>query len=208
MDFGSAVILAGGKSSRMGFDKQFLRIKNRFLVRLHAERLASIFDQLILVTNTPELHRDAPFAVVSDEITDCGPLSGIHVGLKAAASRYVYLLACDMPNVNLDYIAYMQTQLQGSAAAACVTRFGDWIEPFNAFYARDLVPAIEAFLDSGQKSLFQFLSFQSTLYVPEREARRFSPDWEMFLNLNTREEFERWRARCPGPDVASCVQGR
>jgi molybdopterin-guanine dinucleotide biosynthesis protein A len=208
MVFGSAVILAGGKSSRMGFDKQLLQIENRYLLRLHGEVLGRSFGQLIVVTNTPELYRDTPFTVVSDEIRGGGPLSGIHVGLKTAASRYVYLLACDMPYVNLDYVAYMQGQLQGEAAAACVTRFGDWIEPFNAFYSRDLVPAIEDYLASGKKSLFEFLCSRNTLYIPEREARRFSPDWEMFVNLNTREEFERWRARCLRSDVAPCVQGR
>ncbi len=208
MDFGSAVILAGGKSSRMGFDKQFLQIKDSYLLSLHAERLASAFDQLILVTNTPELHRDAPFTVVSDEIRDGGPLSGIHVGLKTAASRYVYLLACDMPHVNLDYVAYMRKRLQERQAAACVTRFGDWIEPFNAYYSRDLVPGIEDYLASGRKSLFQFLRSRSTLYIPEQDARRFSPDWEMFLNLNTREEFERWREHCSGPDVVPCLRRR
>ncbi len=208
MEFGSAVILAGGKSSRMGFDKQFLQIKNRYLLRLHGEVLARGFDQLIVVTNTPELYRDTPFTVVSDEIRGGGPLSGIHVGLKAAVSRYVYLLACDMPYVNLDYVAYMQGQLQESSAAACVTRFGDWIEPFNAFYSRKLVPAIEDYLASGRKSLYQFLCSCRTLYIPEQDARRFSPDWEMFLNLNTREEFERWREHCSGPDVVPCLRRR
>jgi molybdopterin-guanine dinucleotide biosynthesis protein A len=208
MGFGSAVILAGGKSSRMGFDKQHLQIKNRYLLRLHGEVLARAFDQLIVVTNTPELYRDTPFTVVSDEIRGGGPLSGIHVGLKAAASRYVYLLACDMPNVNLDYVAHMQRQLQDRAASACVTRFGDWIEPFNAFYSRDLLPDIEAYLASGEKSLFQFLRSENTLYIAEQEARRFSPDWKMFLNLNTREEYEQWRERCPGPDVPPHNQGR
>jgi molybdopterin-guanine dinucleotide biosynthesis protein A len=206
MDFGSAVILAGGKSSRMGFDKQFLQIENRYLLRLHGEVLGRAFGQLIVVTNTPELYRDTPFTVVSDEIRGGGPLSGIHIGLKTATSRYVYLLACDMPYVNLDYVGYMKHRLQGSVAAACVTRFGGWIEPFNAFYSRDLVPAIEDFLASGRKSLFQFLSSRSTLYISEHEARRFSPDWEMFLNLNTREDFERWHKRCLGSDVAPRIQ--
>jgi molybdopterin-guanine dinucleotide biosynthesis protein A len=208
MEFGSAVILAGGKSSRMGFDKQFLQIKNRYLLRLHGEVLGRGFDQLIVVTNTPEFYRDTPFTVVSDEIRGGGPLSGIHVGLKAAASRFVYLLACDMPYVNLDYVSFLKRRLQGSSAAACVTRFGGWIEPFNAFYSRDLVPVIEDFLASGRKSLYQFLCSTRTLYIPEQDARRFSPDWEMFVNLNTREEFERWRVRCLSPDVAPCIQGR
>jgi molybdopterin-guanine dinucleotide biosynthesis protein A len=202
MEFGSAVILAGGKSSRMGFDKQHLQIKNRYLLRLHGEVLARKFEQLIVVTNTPELYRDTPFTLVSDEIRGGGPLSGIHIGLKTATSRYVYLLACDMPNVHLDYISFMQRHLHGRATSACVTRFGDWIEPFNAFYSRDLLPSIETYLASGEKSLFQFLRAENTLYIPEQDARRFSPGWEMFLNLNTREEFEDWRGRLLQRDLA------
>lgn len=194
MEFGTAVILAGGKSSRMGFDKQFFKIKNNYLLCHHGEHLSSIFDQIIVVTNMPEMYRDTRFVVVSDEIRNKGPLGGIHIGLKTAKSRNVYFLACDMPNINLDYIRYMQQCLVGSHAPACVTRFGDWIEPFNAFYSRDLISAIEEYLESGHHSLFQFLKGLNTYYVSEAEARHFSPDWQMFLNLNTREEFEKWRS--------------
>ncbi len=193
-EFGSAVILAGGKSRRMGFDKQFLQIKNHYLLCHHGEQLAKLFEQVIVVTNTPELYRDTPFILVSDEICHKGPLSGIHIGLKTASSRQVYFLACDMPNINLDYIRFMQERLRGCTDNACITRFGDWIEPFNAFYARDLLADIEAYLGRDQRSLFQFLKHQDTHYVSEAEARHYSPDWEMFLNLNTREEFEAWRS--------------
>lgn len=192
-EFGSAVILAGGKSRRMGFDKQFLQIKNHYLLCHHGEQLAKLFDQIIVVTNTPELYRDTPFVLVSDELPDQGPLGGIHIGLKTASSRQVYFLACDMPNINLNYIRFMQQRLQDGPNTACITRFGDWIEPFNAFYARELVPDIENYLSLGQHSLFKFLKNQNTHYVSESEARHYSPDWSMFLNLNTREDFETWR---------------
>lgn len=198
-EFGSAVILAGGKSRRMGFDKQFLQIKNHYLLCHHGEQLASLFEQIIVVTNTPELYRDTPFVLVSDEICNKGPLGGIHIGLKTANSRQVYFLACDMPNINLAYIRFMQQRVQDTTASACITRFGDWIEPFNAFYARDLVPAIADYLGRGHHSLFQFLKERDTHYVSEAEARRYSPDWQMFLNLNTREDFESWRNN--GPDL-------
>jgi len=194
MEFGSAVILAGGKSSRMGFDKQFLQIKNHYLLCHHGKELAKLFKQIIVVTNTPELYRDTPFVLVSDVIPNKGPLGGIHIGLKTATSCQVYFLACDMPNIRLDYIRFMQQRLRDNPAKACITRFGDWIEPFNAFYARDLVPEIEDYLGRGHHSLFQFLKELDTHYIAEDEARRFSPDWGMFLNLNTREDFEAWRS--------------
>jgi len=193
MEFGSAVILAGGKSSRMGFDKQLLQVENRCLLRYQGEQLVKLFDQVIVVTNTPELYREPPFILVSDEICNKGPLGGIHSGLKHAESAKVYFLACDMPNINPNYIRFMQKRLRSSTATACVTRFGNWIEPFNAFYSRELVPVIEDYLGRGHHSLFKFLNAQTTHYLSEEEARTFSPDWKMFLNLNTPEEFAAWR---------------
>jgi molybdopterin-guanine dinucleotide biosynthesis protein A len=193
MKFGSAVILAGGKSSRMGFDKQFLRIRNRSLLRFHGRALSELFDQIVVVTNSPQLYLETSFTLVSDEIRDKGPLAGLHVGLKAARSHYVYLLACDMPYLNLDYIRFMQRRLNTVDVETCVTQQGEWLEPFNGFYSRDLVPIIEEYLARGKQSLFHFIRSRNTLYVSERQARGFSPDWSMFLNLNTRQEFEQWR---------------
>lgn len=193
MKFGSAVILAGGKSSRMGFDKQFLQIRNRSLLRYHGRTLSELFDQIVVVTNAPQLYLETSFTLVSDEIRDKGPLAGLHVGLKAARSQYVYLLACDMPYLNLDYIRFMQRRLDAVDAETCVTRQGEWLEPFNGFYSRDLVPVIEEYLACGRQSLFHFIRSRNTLYISEQQARGFSPDWSMFLNLNTRQEFEQWR---------------
>lgn len=193
MEFGSAVILAGGKSRRMGFDKQLLQLENRCLLRHQGEQLAELFEQVIVVSNTPELYQEPPFILVGDELHQKGPLGGIHSGLKRAASDKVFFLACDMPNINPDYIRFMQERLRSSSSEACVTRFGNWIEPFNAFYTRNLVPAIEEYLGRGRHSLFKFLNAQNTHYVSEEEARTYSPDWQMFLNLNTPEELAAWR---------------
>ncbi len=207
MEFGSAVILAGGKSSRMGFDKQFLQAKNSYLLCHHQHQLAEVFNQIIVVSNVPELYANTSFELVRDEIPGKGPLGGIHIGLKTARSQQVYLLACDMPNIHLGYIRFMQQRLREAPAQACITRFGDWIEPFNAFYSRSLVPEIKHYLGRGHHSLFHFLKELDTLYIEEQEARRFSPDWSMFLNLNTRENFEAWHSSDPNSMLLSPTDG-
>jgi molybdopterin-guanine dinucleotide biosynthesis protein A len=191
MEFGSAIILAGGKSRRMGFDKQQLQIDNRYLVRFHEECLGSLFHQLIVVTNTPELYQDTRFVVVSDEIPEGGPLSGIHVGLKSALSRFVYVIACDMPHINIAFVEYMKRRLQGCSWSGCVTLFRNSIEPFNAFYCRELVEDIEDYLEKGEKSVFRFIKQRNFLHLGDGEVRTYSPEF-MFVNLNTREEFEDW----------------
>jgi molybdopterin-guanine dinucleotide biosynthesis protein A len=150
---------------------------------------------VILVTQTPELYQDLSVHTVEDIIQGMGPLGGIHAGLLAAKSRYAFVIACDMPGMQKSYIDYMKENLAHSDFDACVTRFGDWIEPFHAFYSKAQIHDLETFLSTGRKSVHRFLEGQKTLYIPEPQARAFSPDWGMFYNLNTREDLAHYMAR-------------
>ncbi|MCF6464259.1 molybdenum cofactor guanylyltransferase [Clostridium sp. Cult1] len=186
--FGTAVILAGGKSTRMGFDKQLLKINERRLIDNLRRKLNKNFDEIIVVTNKSEYYLGFPDKITKDIIIGKGPLSGIHAGLKASSSQYAYFVACDMPNINLDYIEYMKEELKELKVKACITRFGEWIEPFNAFYSKGMIENIEEHLSYNRRSVNSLLSKLSVYYIEEEKAREFSPNWDMFLNLNTKEE--------------------
>lgn len=186
--FGTAVILAGGKSARMGFDKQLLKINERRLMDSLISKLKQEFSEIIIVTNKPEYYQGLGDKITSDIIVGKGPLSGIHAGLSLASNELSYFIACDMPNVNLDYIRYMKESIRDINISACITRFGSWIEPFNAFYSQRLKTEIEKHLFSGNRSINSLLEKVDVCYINEEEARRFSPDWDMFLNLNTKED--------------------
>ena len=188
--FGTAVILAGGKSTRMGFDKQLLRINERRLIDNLRKRLSTLFNEIIVVTNKSEYYLGATDKITKDIIVGKGPLSGIHAGLKSASSRYVYFVACDMPNINLDYIEYMKDELKSLDVKACITRYGEWIEPFNAFYSKNIIGDIEEHLSHNRRSVNSLLSKLPVHYIEEEKARQFSPNWDMFLNLNTKEELK------------------
>ena len=189
--FGTAIILAGGKSSRMGFDKQQLSIDNNRLIIHLINKLYKKFDEIIVVTNKPTYYADLPCITVEDEIANRGPLSGIHAGLKSSSSKYAYLVACDMPNIHLEYIDYMIQRIQVHGCDACVTMFNDeWIEPFNAFYSKSMLSDIEEYLLDGRRSVFHLLKELNSIYIDKLIARKYSPNWEMFLNLNTKEDLE------------------
>ncbi|WP_427340715.1 molybdenum cofactor guanylyltransferase [Caloranaerobacter sp. DY30410] len=190
--FGSAVILAGGKSTRMGFDKQLLNINGRRLILCIIEKLKDEFDDIIIVSNNPEYYSDVDCRIVSDIIKDMGPLSGIHSGLMNAKSQYVYFIACDMPVINIDYIKYMKKCLDSGNYHGCITQIDDWIEPLNAFYSKSIISAIECQLSRGKRSVFSLVKSLDFFVVSEISARKFSPDWDMFINLNTIEEYERF----------------
>lgn len=156
--FGTAVVLAGGKSTRMGFDKQLLRVNNRKLVESIINKLKHEFDEIIVVTNRPEYYIGLSNKITKDIIVGKGPLSGIHVGLKEASSQMAYFVACDMPNINMQYVRYMKERIKVLNIEACVTRYGTWIEPFSAFYSKDIVTDIEShLLEEGKRSINSLL---------------------------------------------------
>lgn len=192
--FGTAIILAGGKSKRMGFDKQLISFKHKKLINNQIDKLSNLFEDIIVVTHSPHYYRNMNCRTLCDEIYEKGPLAGIHVGLKHAISQFAYVLACDMPHINMAYIEYMQHMMRTSKRDACITHLGNgWIEPFNAFYSKSMIEKIEAYLLSGKRSIYTLIEQCQVCYIDEKQARRFSPHWEMFLNLNTREEVKKYR---------------
>lgn len=187
---GTAVILAGGKSSRMGFDKQNIKLNGKLLIEQQIEILSKLFSEVIIVTNKPEHYKSYNCTLVCDELKDFGPLGGIHAGLRISKSQFSYFVACDMPNINQNYIVHMLNIIGNfsNGHQAVVTSFGNWLEPFNAFYSKDLIPVIEqAYLD-GNIKIGSVLAKAHIHYIAEEEARSYSPDWSMFANINTQED--------------------
>ena len=188
----TAIILAGGKSSRMGFDKQFLKLRDKYIIEMIAEKLQGIFNEIIIVTSRPEEYVKYGFRLAEDEVRDFGPLAGIHVGLKSSGSMYNYVVACDMPFINIEYMKYMMELIKeyDGEVDAVITRLGEWIEPFNAFYSKSLIHRIEENIQNNKRQINLLLQDTNVLYVSEAKAREFSPDWGMFTNINTFKDYE------------------
>lgn len=186
--FSTAIILAGGQSSRMGFDKQLLRIDRRRLMDSIINNLKDDFEDIIIVTNKPELYKDFDETIIEDILKYKGPLGGIHAGLSISKSKYAFVVACDMPRVNMEYVRHMKHKLDVENTLGCVTQYGTWIEPFSAFYSVEFYHKIEKYLRTGRRSINGLIKDYKMTYISEDEAREFSPDWDMFLNLNTRQD--------------------
>lgn len=196
--FGTAIILSGGKSSRMGFDKQFLTVDEGRVIDILIKKLKDEFSDIVIVTNKPEEYKEdkySSYKIVSDIIVGKGPLSGIHVGLKNTMSQYAYFIACDMPYVNLDYIRYMKKKITDSLPDACVSKTQEHTEVFNSFYSKDIIVDIERQLNEDKRSVNSLLKTIDTLYVSEREVSEFNKNMNMFMNLNTPLELEEFVKR-------------
>lgn len=188
--FGTSIILAGGKSSRMGFDKQFLKIDEKRLMNLVINKLEEEFDEIIIVTNKPDEYIGFKEKIRTDIIKGMGPLSGIHSGLSEASSEYAFVIACDMPNINIDYVRYMKKVIEGKDMDACVTRTKDNIEPLHGFYSKGIVERIEKHLLSNRRSINSLIHDLKTHYIEESEAMEFGLNGDVFKNLNTKEDLD------------------
>lgn len=190
--FGTAAILAGGKSSRMGFDKQLLMENDRRILEQVIETLKTEFEDIVIITARPELYAGMGVRLFCDEYPGKGPLAGVHTAMHHAQSKYVYLLACDMPVVNLEFIRHMKQRLMDSGADVCVCERDGRLEPFNTFYSRDLLPEVVYRLETGNSSLFRFINASNACVLSQEEAARFDKELQMFININTRSEFEKY----------------
>lgn len=191
--FGSAAILGGGQSSRMGFDKKLLQSGGQSLLENIAERLSGRFDDVFVVSNDP-LPEGVELEAVPDKIKGMGPPSGFHAALSRSRSRYVFLIACDMPHTDNDYIDLMMAKLSqrdgSSGYDALLTRQGDFFEPFHAFYGQTMLPGLALNLLEGNSSVKKWLDAHNVCYVSEETAKKYTPDWKLFENLNTPEAYQ------------------
>jgi molybdopterin-guanine dinucleotide biosynthesis protein A len=96
----SALILAGGNSSRFGTDKAFVPFNNTTLIEHIIEQLNTIFTEVIISAQDPLKYDHLHLTVCQDLLQKTGPLGGIHAGLKTANSDYLFVTACDMPFIS------------------------------------------------------------------------------------------------------------
>jgi molybdopterin-guanine dinucleotide biosynthesis protein A len=187
-DFGSAVILCGGKSSRMGFDKCTIKVKNKYLIDIIAAELELVFENIVLVSNDVDRFRDSRYIVVEDIIADSGPIGAIYTALKHATSKYIFITACDMPIINLDYIKYMMELIKNENIQGVVSYNSKYIEPLYAFYSIDMLYTFEGEIKKNNYKLYDVIKNSKIYYVEETKWREYCKGMDIFTNLNYKSD--------------------
>jgi molybdopterin-guanine dinucleotide biosynthesis protein A len=178
-----AAILAGGASSRMGREKALLEIDGQPLVARVAASLAPLFPRIIVVTANPIVVSAAGVAAVPDTRANRGPLGGIHAALKHF-NEPVFVVACDMPFLNAEFIRYLGDEYREEDALVPLGANGP--EHLHTVYGPRPLPELEAYLlQERPPSLRRIYEALNTRLLPEASARRFSPDLSCFENWNT-----------------------
>jgi molybdopterin-guanine dinucleotide biosynthesis protein A len=178
------VILAGGKSSRMGRNKALVTFGEKPLLSVAAEKLTAWFGASpLLVTNEKEMYASFKLPMVSDIFLNAGPLGGIHAALSAALKPHIFVFACDMPFLREDLLEVMAKLAPLYDLVVPCTK--GKLEPLHAIYAVTCLPIIEEYLKRGEKKIIVFFPDMNARYLTETEIAPFSADGKVFMNINT-----------------------
>ncbi len=182
----TGLVLAGGESRRMGFDKTALRMDGQTLLQRAVERLHDVFPTVLVsvrqVRKDAGLPADVPQVV--DELPDSGPLAGLCAGLAEARTPWVFALAADMPFVTPEVIRHLARRRDGCLAVVPV--IAGYPQPLAAFYAVEALPALRAVLAGpGKHSLRAALEQLRINHVNEEELRFHDPGLRAFADLDT-----------------------
>lgn len=144
----SGVILAGGANKRFnGMAKANIIIDGKTIISRIIETIRDIFDEIIIVTNTPEEFKEyANFKLVSDQFLKVGPLGGIHAALKASSKEALFVFAGDMPLLEKRFIIRQIDFYNSLKCDILIPRIDQYIEPLHAIYNISLIRTLEEYL--------------------------------------------------------------
>jgi molybdopterin-guanine dinucleotide biosynthesis protein A len=190
----TGVLLAGGKSRRMGEDKRYLVVGEQTLLERGLGVLHSIFQEVLVVIaqDSPPLGVDA--RVVRDLVPDCGSLGGLYTGLTQAAAPCIFVVACDMPFLDQAVIAQFTTRR--ASADIVMAKFGTLLHPMHALYGKRCLPALEQMIRNRHLKIQELVSHASlrVQYVTEADLLTIDPSGRSFHNVNTPEDLEAARS--------------
>lgn len=185
----TGIILAGGKSGRMGKDKGLCSFREKALVTYAIEVLQPICGRMIISANNVAGYHAFGYEVIPDEIPGIGPMGGLYSCLKHSSTKHNLVLSCDTPFVNTQLFTYLLQHLGDYLVV--VPRHGDGlIEPLAAYYSKDILTEVEQAIDRGAYKLMTLLQTVKQREVAVNQSQTFFSG-QLFHNLNTPDDLLR-----------------
>ncbi|MDY3005646.1 molybdenum cofactor guanylyltransferase [Anaerococcus sp. AGMB00486] len=191
----TAILLSGGKSTRMGKDKKKLNYKGSFLIDTIVENLARYFNEIVIVSNEVDFFKDRynsydnNIIIREDIIKNIGPCAGLYTGLISSSNEDNFLMACDMPYFSCQYLEYLENK---EYKKALVYDNGKYLEPFFALYKKELFENIKIYLNKGRRSINGFLNEISAYTVEYEEIKNIENINKVFRNLNYPQDWKNY----------------
>lgn len=182
----TGVILAGGKSSRIGKDKAFLRIGEETIIERMLSSIRHIFKEVVIVTKVTDRFRYSGVRVIKDLARLQNPLVGIYTALMVSKSSYCFIFACDMPFLNKELIRYMVSVRTGYDIVIIIDKKG--FHPLHAIYSTRCLDIIKEHMHIQDFKVTDLLRLVKVKQLNNRVLLRFDPQQKALFNINTQSE--------------------
>ena len=193
----TGIILAGGKSTRLGgVSKARIVFDGKPLLMHAADAFRRMFRDVWIVAGASDGFVDMGLPVVRDSFFDVGPLGGIHAGLSVANTQHVFVTACDQPFINEPLVRAMAGAAGDSDAF--IPRMEQLLFPLFACYSKRCLPVIEEHIGRGMLQVRKIYPHVRTRYADRIWMEQFDPEMKSVININTPQDFE---AACRAADV-------
>jgi molybdopterin-guanine dinucleotide biosynthesis protein A len=184
----TGIILAGGKSTRMGEDKAFIEVGEVPLFERAYRVLREIFSEIIIVANDARPFENYEARLQKDIISDKGALGGLYTGLFHSQSHHAFCAACDMPLLNPRLIKYMAEERD--EYDVIIPRTRDGLHPLHAIYSKRCLNPMRQLLNRDDLRIVNFFPQVTVRYIEEMEIRELDPHMRSLISVNTEEEME------------------
>ena len=198
----TGVILAGGKSRRMGQNKALLPLGEASLIEHVIRHMRRVTDELLLITNAPAEYAHLGLPMYTDMIPDAGALGGIYTGLTHASHGVVLCVACDSPFLVPNLLTYLVSVLDEYDAVMPYTYKAPpsdnkdapmTLQTLCAAYSKRCLPIIELMLQESELRVHALQERANILTLAPEIWKTYDSEGHSFFNVNTPEDFEKAR---------------
>jgi len=184
MDF-TCAILAGGYSKRLGFDKTALEIRGEPLINIVYKEAKKVFDKIMVISSRHSSIDGIDSPIMADIMPISGSIVGLVSALLYAKSRYVFVLASDMPFVCSKQIEYMLNEVDGHDLIIPKTKMG--YEPLHAVYNKSCIPGLFKLIERGNLQIISAFPY-FTKKILDEEWRFNNDGISVFMNINVAQD--------------------
>ena len=190
----TGVILAGGQSRRFDYvNKAFFEINGERIVDRVFRVMRTVFDDLILVTNSPADYLNWDVRITTDIFPCRSSLTGVQAGLFLARTPYIFVCGCDTPFLKQTLIEAVLSGLEKTAEAVVPRKDNGWFEPLCALYSKACLRPMERCLRQGTYDIRRLFDEVRLKTIDEATLRRADPELLSFFNINTPADLRRAR---------------
>jgi len=181
----SGIILAGGKSSRLGVDKIFLEYKNKKFIDIIIEKLSKICSEIIISGRKYKNYKSC-----KDEYNINAPISGLYSGLKSSKYKYSLIVAGDLPFIEMDILKLIISKMSPKIDIV-IPAINGYYEPLVAIYSRNILKILETKIKKKQYKISSLIEEINAIVIKEKEIKKIDPKFYSFLNINTKKDYNK-----------------